>query len=493
MRSPTTARDVLALAAAGRLAEAEDACRVLLRRDRRNAELQILLGEIAARRGRLTAAADAFAAAIRIAPRSLAAHLGAAKVHAARGRFDQALAGFERALHIAPGDPLSLAGKGDVLESLGRLDEVEALLGPVVEAGDPGSPMHPEIALVLAAVRLRRPDIPGALRSIHAGLAHPVCPAAARRRLLFQLGRAQEASGEYAASFATFAAANAIDRPSYDVAQARHHFAQIASAYPVGCVATMPRSTVRDERPVFIVGMPRSGSTLVESILAAHPAVIGVGESEEMPARFADAVALLHERVRGPAVGLHLAVRDLDRLAHRYLGHVSTGHPGAVRIVDKNLNNLRLLGWIAQLLPAARVIWCRRSALATCFSCWTTPFPPATLPFSANLEWVGRYHRLCDGLMEHWKRALDLPIVEVEYETLVEDPEGGTRAVLEDLDLPWDPACLEFHRTRRAVATASYAQVDRPVYRSSIDRYSAYGELLQPLREVLRDEEDPLA
>jgi tetratricopeptide (TPR) repeat protein len=231
--------------------------------------------------------------------------------------------------------------------------------------------------------------------------------------------------------------------------------------------------------PVFIVGMPRSGSTLVEQVLASHPQVVGIGEIGEihqfMPR--SEAAAELHAQ---PLLADEAAAR---KLATDYLQWLAKAGHGATRVSNKTLQNFVHLGVVATLFPGARIIHCRREPLDTCLSCYFTNFQ--NVSFASSLDDIGTYYRTYDKLMTHWSRVLPVRIHEVCYEDLVHDQEGVTRKLLTYCGLDWHEDCLAFFNTRRAVRTASNIQVRKPISAQAIGRWKHYRAHLGPLFKAL--------
>jgi hypothetical protein len=225
------------------------------------------------------------------------------------------------------------------------------------------------------------------------------------------------------------------------------------------------------EIPIFILGMPRSGSTLIEQILASHAWVHGAGERMDFPDLLAD-----------------LGDRDFRALGAAYAARSGTLAPGAGRVTDKLPGNFLHAGAIHLALPRARIIHSRRDPADTCLSCYTKLFR-GEQPFTYDLGELGRYYRAYERLMAHWRVVLPESVfLEVDYEALVADPETQTRRLLAHCGLAWDPACLVFHETRREIRTASAVQVRQPLYGGSVGRWRRHGERLEPLlRELRRD------
>ena len=240
---------------------------------------------------------------------------------------------------------------------------------------------------------------------------------------------------------------------------------------------------LESEVPVFVVGMPRSGSSLVEQILSHHPEIAGVGELRDVP----HLAASLSERLGGaeqyPECVTHLHATCIQRLGNEYVDRLLELAGPARRIIDKMLSNFLHLGLIATLFPRARVIHCRRDPLDVCVSCFLNQF--RALDFTWNLEDLGRYYRDYERLIGHWRTALPLPMLDVVYEELLRDPEGIIRGMVAFCGLPWDERCLRFYENPRSVRTVSKQQVRQPLYHSSVGRWRLYAAHLAPLQAAL--------
>ena len=303
--------------------------------------------------------------------------------------------------------------------------------------------------------------------------------------LHFAAAQLLDGLGRYEDAFRHATRANALWADSYDPARMERMVTSCIELFSPAALPGMARATNRDPTPVFIVGMPRSGSTLVEQVLASTPHVFGGGELQWVNKLWH---ALLR-RVGTGAVTLDDALTrmlpaDADAVAAEHLARLRSLHPTASRVIDKDLSNVMHLGLIWVLFPGARVIHCRRNPLDTGVSCYMTDFEQV-LPFTCSLPALGHFNGQVERLMSHWKQALDLPILEVNYEQVVGDLEGHARRLLEFVGVPWDERCLQFHRNPRPVATASRSQVRRPIYTSSIERWRRYEPWIGPLRKAL--------
>ena len=254
----------------------------------------------------------------------------------------------------------------------------------------------------------------------------------------------------------------------------------IVSAYRAETFDQRRRGDDPTEQPVFIVGMLRSGTTLVEQIAASHPKVIGKGEMDLIRVLCGD-----DGNGDSGSDNAEADEKDLTSQASEFLARMRDQAEDAVRIIDKTPFNFLYLGRIQLMFPGARVVHCRRDALDTGLSCFRQYFT-APHEWACDLADIGRYHRANERLMDHWQGVLSLPILTVDYEDLIGDQEKASRRLIEFLGLEWDPACLDFHRSKRVVFTASNWQVREPLYKSAIGRAKAYDKFLGPLKEGLK-------
>jgi hypothetical protein len=245
---------------------------------------------------------------------------------------------------------------------------------------------------------------------------------------------------------------------------------------------------IDDPTPVFIIGMPRSGTSLIEQILASHPAVFGAGELEEISKLAESSVAAPGARARFPDAVPAMSAQQIRQVGADYIARIRARAPNAKRIIDKMPGNFAFAGLIHLALPNARLIHTRRDAVDTCFSCFSRYFAHGQW-FSYDLGELGRYYRGYEALMEHWRNVLPKGVMlEVDYEQVVADLEHEARRIVEHCGLEWDDACLAFYETQRPVRTASASQVRQPIYGTSVGRWRPYEPFLGPLLEALGTE-----
>jgi hypothetical protein len=304
------------------------------------------------------------------------------------------------------------------------------------------------------------------------------------------LGRILDRLGQHDEAFAAFTRAHDLKSrlPGHQYRDFQAEFARVRDCLGRDFIERTRALEPARTRPVFIVGMPRSGTTLIEAILASHPAVTAGGEMRlvgDWVARHGGTAATAD--VPGWIGGLdraHLAT--LREAWQRSLRTV----PGATGIVtDKLPENFLFLGALAAAFPNAGFVYARRNGLDTCISCFTTALAGRRAASLPTLEALGGYFREAAGLMDFWKGILPTRrIVEVRYEHLVREPESTIRRLLSELDLPWDPACLDFHESTRSVSTASVYQVRRPINTDSVARWRRFAAHLDPLKAALGED-----
>jgi hypothetical protein len=299
--------------------------------------------------------------------------------------------------------------------------------------------------------------------------------------LAFALGKAWLDAGEAERAFDRLDAGNRWKRASFDYAVEADValFERIASAFSADVVAA--DGGYDGDLPVFVIGMPRSGTTLVEQILASHPDVHGAGELGVLEGVIGDAVGADGFPERAAA----LSAAQAQAVGRAYADNVGRYAQGRKRVVDKMPSNFRYAGLIHRILPKARIIHCRRDPRDTGLSCYSKLFTGAQ-PFAYDLAELGRYHRAYERLMDHWRAVLPPEcFLEVDYEDVVGDLEAQARRLAAFCGLDWNAACLDFHTTARAVRTASAAQVRKPIYTGSVGRWKAYTLRLKPLLDAL--------
>ncbi len=440
---------VQALVALGRLEEADATARELLKVEPENEQTWIVLGAVATRLMRQEEALEAYEHAARIKPPEARLLLTLGHVNKTLGRRGDSEAAYKSALKLD-------AACGEAYWSLADLknyifsDAEVAAMRAVLDAG---------------------PGAPGSEAQVN-----------------FALGKALEQRGRHSESFAYYSRGNALrgaDAP-FDAGKFERRVARIAAVFDERFFAARAGAGNPDPAPVFIVGLPRSGSTLLEQILASHSRVEGTMELPNiihMVHEFEDSAT---DRDGYPETVTTASDAALRALGDRYLAETAPLHRGRPRFTDKLPNNFSHIGLIQAILPNASIIDARRHPMDSCFSTFKQHFAEGQT-FSYDLQVLGRYYRGYLALMDHWDRVLPGKVLHVQYEEVVREPEANIRRLLAHCGLPFEEACVAFHQTRRSVRTPSAEQVRQPLYSSGIGYWRNFERELDPLREALGD------
>lgn len=386
----------------------------------------------------------------------------------ALGRFDEAFAAFDRAYALGGDRASILVLKASGLLEIGAFDEARTVLDAALAL----APDNATAWSALAELHAFAGDDPF-IAQMEAQLeTSPMLRADEPRTIMhFALGKAYHKARDRENAFRHFAAGNARKRATfdYDVAGDEAFARDAIASFTPQTIARLATDGDGSRAPIFVVGMPRSGTSLVEQILASHPAVYGAGERTF----FDDAVS-------------RYGRDDVAAVAQSYARAIDAIAPRGKRVVDKLPANYRHVALIHAAFPHARIVHCMRDPLDTCFSCYTTLFTGRQL-FAFDLVETGRYFRAYAALMEHWRAVLPRGVMlDVRYEDVVADLPASAARMLEFCGLPWDDAVLRYYETRRPVRTASYKQVRNPIYSSSVGSARAYFDALAPLIEVLK-------
>jgi tetratricopeptide (TPR) repeat protein len=532
----------------GRLAEAERLYRAVLKAEPAHGEAHAALGFLALRGGRPDLSRSFSAKARQLAPGLCASYAGKAEGLARERRWREAAEAWQRALALEPRDPAALIGMAESLAQLGHPGAVEAaedaaaaaprelglqlraaavlteagLLDRAAEIAECARGLGPKdfrpplrlgqirrdqgrveeaAALYREAVALN-PDAPEAwlhlseVERFRAGAPEielmerllsklgEGTPGSAP--LLFALGKAYDEIGEFDRAFARLDRANRLmaARLPYDPDKDEAWAERIVRSFDAGLLAEKGGEGDPSPLPLFILGMPRSGSTLAEQILAAHSQVHGAGEIVEVGRMLEDLAQLKPGAADYLAACKTLSGDELRRLGGASVARLKALAPDKARVTNKTPGNIFHIGFLHLALPQARFVETRRDAVETCFACWRMPFRGG-LAFSYDLRHVARYYRLHLRLMAHWRALLPERIFTLQYEGLIAEPEPVAREMVAFAGMDWEPGCLEFHRSERPVLTSSGVQVRRPLATAPSRRWRNYERHLGPLLEEL--------
>jgi tetratricopeptide (TPR) repeat protein len=400
-------------------------------------------------------------------------------------RAAEALQSYDAALRVQPDFAEAHDNKGGILLQLGRTQEAVASIRQATLLAPQRAIFHYKLA---SATRWKAGD-PEIAQLEELARRKRELATEERIYLQFALAKVYEDIDDRERCFSALLEGNALkrERLGYDETAMLAMFARTAEIFSEDMLRDRAGSGDPSPAPVFILGMPRSGSTLVEQILSSHPAVFGAGELDDL----SQSIALCCEEPGETYPDAFLGVEGarLRELGQRYVAGIGRNSPpGVLRITDKTPDNFRFIGLIRLALPNARIIHVRRDPLDTCFSCFSRLFA-GDLGYIYDLGELGRYYRAYEKLMAHWRAALpNGAMLEVQYEEVVADLESFARSIVDFCNLEWDPRCLEFHRQERLVRTSSLVQVRQPIYNSSIGRWRAYEPFLGPLIKALQRE-----
>jgi len=421
--------------------------------------------------------------ALQIAPDKPEALILYGDVNTKMGFYDKAKTCFDRAIALDSEKIGAYIGKGQLCLELGHLEEAEQCYLTALSKADEDLPVRQH----LCQARKVKADDENFKALIKAA---EELDAGSKRRALslhFALGKCYDDIGDYDRAFPHFLEGCKLmrERIQYDPKDTEKNCNAIRTYLDKTTIERLRGAGDPSQLPIFVLGMPRSGTTLTETILASHPEVYGAGELRD-----------LHRIANNPLEGVqtesypyslqYLSHEDLTKMGTRYVTGLKERSPTASRITDKMPANFMFIGLIHLILPHAKIIHMKRSAADVCLSGFTKLFGAKNQPHSYDLAEIGHYYRQYAILMEHWRAVVPQDaFLEVQYEELVTDNEAQTRRIIEYCGLEWNDACLESHKTARSVKTASITQVRQPVYTSSVERWHHYEKFLAPLFAAL--------
>lgn len=461
---------------------ASDCLRRAVELDPDNAFLHRFLGSIYQHGGEFVSAETACRRAIELAPEESEACVGLGEALSAQGKEKDAMQAFDRALELDPGELSAIAGKARSLVRAREYDQAWECLRPVIDSGT----NHFSTTSAFAHLGKRLNMQEKALERTETLLSSTELNEYERCGLHFFAGKICDDLKRHNEAFDHITTGCQHKHAEFNSDEWETYISSLIYGFSPHQIPTLARASNSSQRPVFIVGMPRSGSSLVEQIIASHPNVFGAGELAEIDNLSNQLSASSPEGAPYPRCLAGSLGDGMDRAANAYLDKLDelAGDDQIIRVTDKMPQNFVHLGLIQQLFPNARIIHTMRNPVDTCLSCYFTNFS-SYLPYTYDLVQLGRFYNQYLRIMAHWRQVTRLPMLEIQYEDLVNEPETHSRRLIEFCDLPWDEVCLNFHQSKRVVHTASQDQVRRPIYKGSIERWRAYEEKLAPLLDVL--------
>jgi len=508
---------VLDLVGQGKLLKAEDLCRKFLRKVPHHVEAMRLLADIGVRFGVMADAEFLLESAREFEPNNVRVHMDYIQVLRKRQKFAQALDQAGRLLETAPdhpqfqsiyaiecmqtgdydtalglldkvleqipGDPVTLTSRGHAYKTCGQYDKAVASYRSALAS----QPLHGEAWYSLSNLKVYSFS-DGELDAMNAQARNDDLPHADRVHLSFALGKAHEDRGDFETSFGFYAQGNRLKKAlsTYDADKMTDELRAQQRVCTMETLSRGERAGHPAEDPIFVVGLPRAGSTLLEQILSSHSKVDGTLELPNIPSL----TQQLRRRGRGgsepdhPDILAALSDEELRTFGRQFIDDTRIHRQGAPFFIDKMPNNFRHIGLIHLILPNAKIIDARRHPMACCFSGYKQLFAEGQ-EFTYDLADIGQYYRDYVELMDYWDEALPGKVLRVQYEEVVDDLETQVRRLLDFCGLEFEPACLSFHDTERSVRTPSSEQVRRPIFTSGLDYWRNYESWLDPLRKAL--------
>jgi len=427
----------------------------------------------------LKEAEECYVKSIELAPELYDAYKNLAVYYQGEGIQDKAIEYFKQYREKVPEDDSAAASMAEIHERDGKFDEAMTVLKPAIDSGNPSA----KVILAYATLAKHFKFIDEAIEMLLSIDDENTLKADVVEKY-YILGKLSESKKQPDTTFSYYKSANDLDEESYDLEKDKKLFDATKIYFTKEKIQSLPRSEVDSTLPIFIVGMPRSGTSLAEQVLSSHPDVYGAGEL--------DKIETLISKLRMEIDPLNNQHKNFDKMTQEQVNAASQSHIGTLQamspeskyIVDKMPHNFLGLAEINLMFPKATVIHCKRSPVDTCLSIYFQHFNK-NHAYSNSLKYLGQYYNLYADLMEHWKQVLDINLVELEYEKVIANPEEEMRNLLKNCGISWNPACLKFHENKRTVMTPSYDQVRQPIYTSSVAKWKKFephiGDLLENL------------
>ena len=431
-------------------------------------------------------AVDILQRAVAINPKFIEATNNLANALRMSGRSDDAMLCYKHLQEQFPDRASGYVGMARLLHDNGDLDQAEKLIKKALDLQPDSVPAYAAFAQVK-----KFKDVPSEMMKMEELAVPQKADRGPRKGIHYSLGKMNDDLGQYEKAFEHFKKANDAEQVKFKMSDFITQVNEIINVFDADFFDQRKGWGSNSRRPIFIVGMPRSGTTLLEQILSSHPQIFGAGELEyisKLTQRSAD-FCDLHPTIQPTYPGNMLNISEIgvQFLARTYLWDINRHSTNADFVTDKMPHNFLSIGFISLLFPNATIIHSKRNAIDNCLSIYMQQFNEYH-SYKSNLETLGSYYRQYLRMMEHWDQVLPGRVIKVNYEDMVADQEAKTRQLIDHLDLPWSDECLNFHKAARSVLTASRWQVRQPIYKRSVERWRNYGvENLQPLITALGD------
>lgn len=399
------------------------------------------------------------------------------------GKYTEAIPYLEAALKLRPDSTINLVRLSDVYHHLGNDEKAYQVIKPSLDNNEPDvAAIYFRISKSLGLREHAANYILSTIKNLRKQkLKQPIPPG-----LYSSMGKYYDETGRYDDAYTHYHMAGKLYNRKFEIADVIRQFDEIITSNDEISFASLDNATNITSQPVFIIGMPRSGTTLCEQILSSHSQVFGAGELDLIPTAVAQAqVALQIKNADHTAVSLN--TKQLDDMANSYLEHINSLSNSSPRVVDKMPHNFVYTGLIARLFPAAKIINVVRHPLDNCLSCYFSEFGVSTHNYSYDINNTAKYYAQYNRLMKHWMALYDNRILQIRYEDLVMDHENTCKKLISYCGLEWEEQCLEFHKNTRTINTISYDQVNQPIYKKSVSRWKNYSKYLGKAKIILAD------
>ncbi len=413
-------------------------------------------------------------------------HNNLGEAHRQVGERTAAVASFRRAINLQPDYAIAHNNLGNALSELGRIDEAIASFGEAIALDPDFAEAHRVRSLIK-----KHSAYDNDIKRMEAVLAKPGTDEEKKVHLAFGLGKAFEDIGDYDKAFEYFSQGNALKRAQYDYSldHLTAHCELLKATFNEVFTAKHESGGCADSTPIFVLGMPRSGTTLIEQILASHSQVYGAGELADLPRLIGEQFGPLDSPEFGAAVR-QAEPYDFEHLGADFVASLRHHSSQAKFITDKSPSNFLYIGFIRLSLPNAKIIHSMRDPVDTCLSLFKSFFTSSEHYHAYDLREIAGYYRLYRDLMTHWRGLFPDFIQDMRYEDVVAEQEASTRRILSYCDLDWEDACLAFYETERSINTLSMTQVRKPMYQTSVQSWKRYGTRLAELLTLLKGEDE---
>ncbi|MDH5570789.1 MAG: sulfotransferase [Gammaproteobacteria bacterium] len=467
-----------ALAESGHPKQAMEKFKRGLELDSNLAEAHVGMGVINCGIGGLESAEFHFNEALRIDKNNCSAYIGLASVKRFSGEYEKGLEYLRKAENINNDNRMTFSGlKVNLLEQMGDKEQAYNIINGLIQENN----MNAQAATVFSRLCRKYDRCDEAIDIINNFIESQTTDTTEKQALMYAAGDLLDKLSRYDEAINYYNKANASVEISCDRDTHTKYHDDVIECFSQSALQAMPHANTESSRPVFVLGMPRSGTTLTEQILATHPDVFGAGELDYVK-KLENSILSTHLGSKTDYISKISSLNQEKLTAHArtYLDKLNKLDSKARYVIDKMPNNFIQIGLISLLFPNARIIHCLRNPLDNCLSIYFQNFIWSH-DYAVNLSDIGFYYNEHNRLMKHWKEVLEIPIMTVQYEDILQDQEAMSRKLLEFCDLEWDESVMKFYDSKRDVGTASYDQVRRPIYQSSKERWRNYEKHIEPL------------